>query len=156
MAEGGIGVFPQEPFQAHSENLLPVRPLVLWGYTNMDDERWNWGERLVRLAQRGVSSYQKIGAFVSAGWAAYINDGVMFLKRFPAIQATYPDFGCNFEMFTRHDMLELESLGPLTSIAPGAHVDHHEEWHLLQDVGDTDDEIIKKVEEITLLGRALD
>ena len=31
-------------------------------------------------------------------------------------------------------MLEIESLGPLTMLAPGATVEHTERWHLFRDV----------------------
>jgi hypothetical protein len=33
-------------------------------------------------------------------------------------------------MFTNADMLELETLGPLTKLAPGASVEHVERWTL--------------------------
>lgn len=131
MAAGGTAFFPQESFVPHSQKLLPARPLVLWAYTDMSDGRWTWGRRLIRLRQTSATDYQKVGAFVSDGWAAYANHGDVFIKRFPALEgSTYPDFGCNFETFTRHDMLELESLGPLQSVAPGAYAVHHERWAL--------------------------
>ena len=31
--------------------------------------------------------------------------------------ATYPDLGCNFETFTNEEILEIESLGPLVTLA---------------------------------------
>lgn len=130
---GGVGLLPQEPFQPHSERLTPVRPLALWGYTDMSDERWTWGARLIRLRQTSSSRYQKVGALVTAGWGAYGVDSLLFVKRFPwETGATYPDFGCNAEMFTRHDMLELESLGPLRLLEPGAHLSHWEQWALVK------------------------
>jgi hypothetical protein len=43
---------------------------------------------------------------------------------------TYPDFGCSFETFTNADFLEIETLGPLTKVAPGAGVTHVERWSL--------------------------
>jgi len=135
MAAGGVGLFPQEPFLAHAERVLPVRPLVLWGYTDMADPRWTWGRRLVRLRQTPATSFQKVGALVTAGWAGYHHTDQLFLKRFPCDpEARYPDFGCNFEMFTRHDMLEIESLGPTTAIAAGGFAAHPEAWRLIRGV----------------------
>jgi len=58
----------------------------------------------------------------------------MFLKRFPYIPgATYPDFNSNFETFTRQDMLEIETLGPMVTVGSGEYVDHQETWYLLPD-----------------------
>ena len=51
MKQNGEVVVPHEPFQDHSENLLPARPLVLWRYTDMKDKRWEWGSRYIRLRQ---------------------------------------------------------------------------------------------------------
>src|SRR5579862_2073808 len=45
MATGGECIFPQAKFGIHAENLLPVRPMVMWAYTNMMDKRWTCGIR---------------------------------------------------------------------------------------------------------------
>lgn len=141
MAPGGVGFFPQEPYQSHQERLLPVRPLVLWGYTDMSDSRWRWGKRLVRLKHAPIETPQKVGALVTAGWGGYVNENVLFLKRFPYIaNARYPDFGCNFETFTRFDMLELESLGPLSVIEQDSYVSHEEVWGLWENFSLPDDD----------------
>ncbi len=42
----------------------------------------------------------------------------------------YPDFGCSFETFTNAEILELETLGPLTRLRPGETVTHTEHWNL--------------------------
>ena len=42
--------------------------------------------------------------------------------------ALYPDFNCNFEVYTNPDILELESLAPLVELPPGKTVTHWEEW----------------------------
>ncbi len=59
----------------------------------------------------------------------------MFVKKFGHCRgATHADLGCNFETFTNEDMLEVESLGPLTKIEPGAAVEHAEDWFLFRNV----------------------
>ena len=69
------------------------------------------------------------------GWIAYARGGDLFVKRFRYLPgATYPDFGCTVEVFTRSDMLEVETLGPLVQLASGASVEHVEEWRLFRDV----------------------
>jgi len=137
----GRVILPQEP---PSTGLLPVRPVGLWGYTNMADARWKWGAKFIQLAcDPAASRPQKIGLGATPGWAAYHRDGQLFLKRFPFDPAaTYPDYGCNLECYTRGDMLEVESLGPLTKLAPNAAIEHVESWQLRKmQVGETEDSI---------------
>ncbi len=137
----GRAILPQEP---PSNELLPVRPAGLWGYTNMADPRWKWGAKFIQLGcDPAATTPQKFGLGNKQGWAAYHRDGQVFLKRFafdPA--AAYPDFGCNVECYTNGDMLEVESLGPLTKLAPNATVEHVERWYLCKaKIGESDHEI---------------
>ena len=141
MAPGGECIFPQEPHVSHHENFLPVRPLVLWSYTEMSDPRWTWGRRLVRLRHDPGLGPQKVGAFVRQGWAAYRLGEDLFMKSFSAIETgTYPDFGCNFETFTRHDMLEVESLGLLETVASGDYASLRETWTVVASADIPDEE----------------
>lgn len=152
MAAGGTAIFPHEPFRPHSEQLLPARPLVLWSYTDMSDPRWKWGKALIALAQDvGSDSPQKIGAFNTPGWAAYINAGQLFLKRFHAdARQSYPDFGCNCELFTNKKMLELESLSPLKTLSQGESILHEEDWLLKETVtfDDSEDSLRSGIEKL--------
>lgn len=137
----GRAIFPQEP---PSTGLLPVRPVGIWGYTNMADSRWTWGAKYIQLrCDPALPTPQKFGAGETQGWGAYCRDGQVFLKRFPFDSAaTYPDYGCNVECYTRGEMLELESLGPLTRLLPGAAIEHVERWYLHKaQVGDSDEQI---------------
>ena len=132
MAAGGRAIFPQEPYRPHPQFLLPSRPMVLWGYTDMKDPRWTWGTKYVQLKQDpSAKTKQKIGFMNTLGWAAYYLNGELFLKRFGFdSRRTYPDFGCNNETFTDPDMLEVETLGPLTNLPPNGSVEHVEHWFL--------------------------
>ncbi len=131
MAPGGTAIVPHERFIPHAEKVLPARPMVLWNYTDMTDPRWTWGKKFVRLRQDASKMPQKFGVLSTDGWAAYANGDRIFIKRFPFdISAQYPDFGCNAEIFTNHRMLEVESLGPLTPLAPGEGREHTERWTL--------------------------
>jgi hypothetical protein len=144
MNKGGRMVVPQEEYRPHPDYLVPARPLVLWHFTNMADPRWTWGEKYIQLRQEpGNTDKEKVGLAVSMGWAAYTLNGEVFVKHFPHDpKATYTDLGCNFETFTNESMLEIETLGPLTKMAPGAVLDHVEHWNLFKaDVGNTDAEI---------------
>ncbi len=136
MAPGGTAIAPLPPRGSHPADLLPSNSLILWSYTNMADPRWSWGERYIQLRQDAQAPKpQKIGLDCPDGWLAYWRQGHLFIKTF-AYQpgATYPDMGCSVEMFTNTDMLELETLGPLTQLVPGNVVEHEESWFLFADV----------------------
>ena len=138
MAPGGKVIIPLPPRGPHSDpkNLPPTSTLTLWSYTDLSDARWVWGSKYFMLQQNPSQPWpQKIGAMVPDGWAAYANRGRLFLKRF-AFQPgkAYPDHGCSVETFTNGQMLEVESCGPLTSLRPGASVEHVEEWSLYRNV----------------------
>jgi hypothetical protein len=135
MATGGTCLFPQAPFVAHTEDFLPARPLVLWGYTKMTDARWTWGDRVIRFRQDPTKGPQKVGAPVTQGYAGYANHGNLFLKRFAFERgAAYIDYGCNFETFSNEDMLEVEALGPMQKVAPGGAAVLREAWYLIPGV----------------------
>jgi hypothetical protein len=149
MAPGGTAVIPLPPRGRHPEDLSPASTLTIWPYTDLSDPRWTWGRKYVLLRQEAAQrSPQKIGASVPDGWAAYARDGHMFVKMAQYIPgATYPDFGSSFEAFADGHMLELESLGPLTRVEPGAMVEHTEHWFLWRDVPTLrgDDDVDKTV-----------
>ena len=144
MAQGGRAIYPQEDFKPHPDVLVPARPLVLWHFTDMSDPRWTWGRRYIQLRQDpAATTKQKVGMLNSKGWAAYLLGGDAFIKRYACEPgASYPDMGCNTETYTDPDMLEVETLGPLTRLEPGAHVDHLESWLLARvDCGPDDADI---------------
>ena len=148
MAQGGRAILPQEEYRSHPEYLLPARPIVLWHYTDMHDPRWIWGTKYIQLKQDpDAETKQKIGIRNSAGWATYCLNGDLFLKCCGLDpDANYPDFGCNMEIYTDPDILEVETLGPLTNLQPDAAVEHVERWSLHRlEVGEEESEIDEKV-----------
>jgi hypothetical protein len=137
MAPGGTGIVPLLARGSHPRDLPPGNSLTLWRYTDMSDPRWTWGRRYILLRQDSTRTLkpQKIGAAAPDGWMAYARAGRLFLKTFrhePA--ATYPDMGASVETFTSADMLELETLGPLAPLSPGAVAEHVEHWWLFRDL----------------------
>jgi hypothetical protein len=136
MAPGGKAIVPLPPRGSHQDNLLPASTITLWAYTDMADPRWTWGSKYLMLSQdSGAERPQKAGMKVPDGWVGYARDGHLFVKKFDYVPgARYPDFGCCAETYTDADMLELETLGPLVSLDPGAEVEHVEHWHLYRGV----------------------
>lgn len=137
MEPGGMEIIPQPPLGEHPEDLLPNRVIVSWPYTDMSDERWRWGQRFITLRQTAHSSPAKLGLSHREKWVAYLKRNSFFLKTFTYEEgAAYPDLGCNFETFTNASMLEIETLSPLRTLAPGESVSHRETWHLFGSISD--------------------
>ena len=136
MAPGGRGIVTFPPRGGHDEQLLPTNPLVMWAYTNFADKRWQFTSKYLVLRQdERDDSPQKTGLFNANTRAAYLLGSDLFVKRYEAdARKTYPDYHCSFEIFTNGGFLELETLGPLEDLTPGATVEHIERWSLHRDV----------------------
>lgn len=136
MRAGGVSVIPLPPRGTHPEELLPNTQLIFWPYADLSDPRWTFGREFLLLRQDAqAETPQKMGGLLSSSWLGYVNDGVLFVKHFDYdAQASYPDMGCNAEVFTNRAMLELETLSPLYTIAPQATVTHVERWQLFDGV----------------------
>lgn len=138
MAQGGTGftAFPER--RSHSDHLAPTNPLTMWGYTDFSDPRWKFTPKYLILKQDPKNnSSQKAGLIRNTTFGAYLLGSDLFVKRSRADESmipNYPDFGCSFEMYTDANILELETLGPLVTLKPGASVEHTEHWMLQADV----------------------
>ena len=133
---GGTGIIPQEPYRRHEEALLPARSMALWYYTDLADARLTLGSKYLRVRTDAANKEPfKIGVANKQGWMAYHVDRSLFVKRFRHEEgAVYPDLGSNAEIYTQGSFIELESLGPLQKLAPGATAAHVERWFLFKDV----------------------
>ncbi|MFZ0956384.1 MAG: hypothetical protein WAN60_08570 [Candidatus Sulfotelmatobacter sp.] len=140
MAPGGIAISGFPPRGRHPANLEATNPLVMWAYTNLADKRWVFTRKYLTLKQDpNNSEAQKLGMFNPNTWGAYVLNGEAFIKRAQAISGeTYPDFGCSFETFTNNEFLEMETLSPLTKLAPGKTAEQVEHWSLHRNVKLTD------------------
>lgn len=149
MAPGGTAVTGFPPRGKHPANLEATNPLVMWAYTNLADSRWRFTRKYLMLRQDPKDGEaQKLGMFNPDTWAAYVVSNELFVKRTTSDRAkTYPDFGCSFETFTNSDFLEIETLGPMTKMAPGQMVEHIEHWGLYRNVvlKDWNDEELDRV-----------
>jgi len=132
MAPGVIAISGFPPRGKHPANLEATNPLVMWAYTNLSDKRWAFTKKYLTLKQDPANSEaQKLGMFNANTWGVYLLNGEAFVKRAHANPGEpYPDFGCSFETFTNNEFLEIETLGPLTKIAPGKTAEQVEHWSL--------------------------
>lgn len=137
MRTGGVAILPMPPRKRHEDGALqPANTLSLWPYTNMADPRWMWGHRYIMLRQDiSAETPQKVGAAIPDGWIAYACQNHLFVKTAPyEAGAIYPDGGTNVQTFTNSDMLEVETLGPMTRLAPGEELEYRETWALHDNV----------------------
>ncbi len=133
MRPDGEAIVPNEPFAVYDpENLLPVRTVALWPYTDLHDPRWSFEKDSIRLrVDENSPSQQKFGVLNKQGWVAYKWQDVTFVKRFNYLEeATYPDMNSTTEVYTAGGFIELETLSPLKHIAPGESVTHQERWEI--------------------------
>lgn len=136
MAQGGTAVSGFPPRGHHPQNLEATNPLVMWAYTDLSDPRWKFTKQFLMLRQDpNNKEAQKLGMFNPDTWAAYVLNGEAFVKRTTADRSkTYTDFGSSFETFTNNEFIELETLGPLSEVAPGQTVEQVEHWGLFRNV----------------------
>jgi hypothetical protein len=136
MAPGGTGISGFPPRGKHPQVLEATNPLTMWAYTDLSDPRWRITKKYIALRQDSQAKEpQKIGLFNPHTWAAYLLGSELFVKEMKADPArTYTDFGCSFETFTNNEMLEMETLGPLQKVEPGAAAEHVEHWSLHKNV----------------------
>jgi hypothetical protein len=126
----GYGVVPLMPKGDHAKgDLLPNYAIVPWTFTDLSLPVWELHRDFIGINVAKAKTAQKIGLTNYPGWSAYWVDGVTFVKYSPVLAGVnYPDLGCAFETFTNGEMIELETLGALTKLAPGASATHVEHW----------------------------
>jgi len=137
MAPGGTAVTGFPPRGHHPQALQPTNPLVMWAYTDFSDPRWKLTEKYLTLRQDPrATSPVKAGLWNRNTWQAYMLGADLFLKCATANKPpeSYPDMGCSLETFTNAEFLEMETLGPLESVAPRAAIVHTETWTLYRDI----------------------
>ena len=115
-APGGWAIVPQEPYVEPADYLLPIRPLVLWAYTKMNDPRYKWDEKFILAKQdSSIISETKIGVLNKQRWAAFYLSNCLFIKTFGYDSlGVYPDYGCNNEIYINGDFMEVKAWGRLT------------------------------------------
>jgi hypothetical protein len=134
MREGGVEFFPIP--RDRPPDYMPNYAICFWPWTRPNDHRFTLGEKYIILRQDPKDEQAfKIGFRNTEGWGAYLQKGFMFVKIYkPVPNGDYPDYGSSFETYTDKYFIELESLGPLQEIDPGAYAEHTEEWYVFKDV----------------------
>ncbi len=144
MAPGGVEIIPLPPKKGHPlhpknakspADFGPNQELILWPYFDFADTRWTLGKKYLFLRQDVNKGPTKIGLAHREGWVAYLNSGVLFVKRFDYREgAVYPDRGTRYQTFSNEDMLEMETCGEQVTLQPGASAELTESWELFGNV----------------------
>ena len=126
---GGLALLPQRP-ALPGHRARPNRNLVLWPYASWEDPRLCIRDGLVAVSAVAGAEL-KIGFLDDAGWVAYVREGTALVRRFDAeLDRAHPDLGCNVEAYCGPNYLELEVLGPLRTLGPGASMSLLERWEV--------------------------
>lgn len=147
---GGTAILPQFSGTSDPGGLLPNRNLALWQYSDIQDEIVVLGNRYIFVNASLDSGAFKIGFPNPRGWLAYHLDNTLFVKYAPYnADSEYFDQGSSSECYCGPEFLELETLGPRTTIMPGDSAKHREVWRVIGDVPfvpleDRMDEIVKE------------
>jgi hypothetical protein len=128
MQMGGMAIVPQSRIET---GLLPNRNLVLWHYSQVDDERFELQDDLILVHGKAAEHAFKVGNYSPDSWIAYALGRAAFVKTFPVSPVrTQPDMGCNLEVYVHDSFVEIETLGPLTVLEPGGSMTHRETWEV--------------------------
>ena len=148
MKRGGVALLPQNKDLWNQNPTLPNRPLTLWPYTDINSPVINWSNDVIQIRAEMTDGMLKIGFPNPRGWLAYWRACTLFVKRAKFdFQADYFDFGSSTECYCDPRFLELETLGPITSLNPGDSASHTETWELYADVEEDINDIVQLIEE---------
>ena len=129
---GGFAILPQS---REETGLLPNRTLTFWPYSDICSPNITWGNDYIFVRADFCSGAFKIGYTNVHGWLAYWRARTLFIKQtaFDA-GANYYDHGSSSECYCNDHFLELESLGPITTIQPEGSLDLLETWQVFDNI----------------------
>lgn len=126
---GGVAILPQSGVR---EGSAPTRSLAIFPYSSLIEQRLELYDDVVLVHGRAAGNFFKVGSYNPFGWAAYLLEKALFIKRFPVGDfRKLPDMGSNAEVYVHDAYLELESLGELVWLRPGEAVTFEETWEVI-------------------------
>lgn len=126
---GGVAIVPQSN---EREGSAPTRSLAIFPYASINDSRLELHDDLVLVHGCADQKFFKVGSYNPFGWAAYMLEKAIFIKRFPVSDfRMLPDMGSNVEVYVHDAYLELETLGKLTWLNLGESVTFEETWEVI-------------------------
>lgn len=135
---GGFAILPQNRADT---GLLPNRRLAFWPYARLNSPNLQLGDHFVFVHANMHNEAFKMGWTNPAGWLGYWVDDTLFVKQSVYQEgADYYDFGSSSECYCDDRFLELETLGPRTTLDPGASTTHREVWRVYPHISLTAEE----------------
>jgi hypothetical protein len=130
---GGRAYLPMTDGAIDGSEFTPNRSLILWPYTDLEDERLFISNTMVKIKAESRPEALKVGLFSNRGWTAIeFTEGWVLIKRFSVSQASdYTDNTANVQCYVRDQFIELETLGEFKRLESGESVSLVEEWELL-------------------------
>jgi hypothetical protein len=146
-APGGVAYLPHSTQPTDLHGVQPNRDLVLWPYTDLGAPEFGFSPSFTTVAASERRARTKIGLSNTRGWIAYAARGVLFVKWSPVHVGgeAYADRDASVQCYRDERFLELETLGPLTSLQPGRTVLHREVWALMSADGQEVDEMLMRL-----------
>lgn len=126
---GGIAILPQA---SQHEGSAPTRSLALFPYTTIADSRLEVHDDVILVHGCADQKFFKAGSYNPFGWAAYMLERALFIKRFPVGNfRMLPDMGANVETYVHDAYLELETLGELIWLNQAESTTFEETWEVI-------------------------
>ena len=130
---GGQVIIPQQIRENHKNILLPDRLITLWPYSDIHDPRVTWGNQFIFIDTGPIDNAIKIGVMNDEKWMAYFIKGLLFIKYADYYQLEHLiDKGASSECYCNSKFVELETLGPLTTLRPLESLQHREVWRIVE------------------------
>lgn len=128
-ATGGTLVLPMNN---DDTVLLPNRVISVWPYTDIKDNRYTLSDKYAVIKNTSQEKPMKLGFDLKRGNSYYFVAGDVFRKEFATFHGDKPYFdnGCSFETYNCDKFIEIETLGPAETVAPGEKIKHTEVWSL--------------------------
>jgi hypothetical protein len=112
---------------------LPQRSYSLWGFgaKNKDPRAFYGNDYFALRMELGNMNAYKVGMMINEGKILYLSGKNAYVKRFNRLDnEIYPDNNVNYETYTKHLFMELETLSPLKELQPNESVTQTEVWSL--------------------------
>lgn len=119
------------PFAGQENGYNPQRTIALWGETSLADERLHFTADALTAEHLPRDGYLKLGLYCTDARIIRHNLG----QHFEISIAPHPiercaDLGSNIELYMDRNILEMETLGEMTELAPGDETIHEEIWRV--------------------------
>ena len=125
---GGVATLP---WREDADEYTPDRALFLWPGTCPTDSRLSFEQDAVIARHLPAERKLKIGVYSPQGSISMENAGQRLTISFELHpMQNCPDHGSNVELYLDKYIMELETLGEATDLAPAASVTHTEYWHV--------------------------